>query len=221
MAIDLNINFNKLKTLPPRVQLIIAVVPSVILIVLFFFFIFSPKSKEIRGLNQKISQIDKQIAVHEEQVRKLDDLIVENTLLKKRLAKLQEQLPEEKEVSVLLKQISDLSLTSGLQILLWKPEARKTDPSGLYIEIPVKVEVLAEYHRLGDFLSQISRLPRLVNISDMSLKVKTVKGQEGSGLVGADFTARTFASVAPEEAGNKAEDIGKKIAKTPSKVGGK
>ncbi|KPJ98678.1 MAG: hypothetical protein AMK71_11035 [Nitrospira bacterium SG8_35_4] len=206
MAIDLNINYNKLKALPPRVQLIIAVVPSLVLIVLFFFFIYSPKSKEIGGLNEKIAQINKQIAVNEEQVRRLDALIVENALLKKKLAKLTEQLPEEKEVSVLLKQISDLGLMSGLQILLWKPEARKTDPSGLYIEIPVKVEVLAEYHRLGDFLSQISRLPRLVNISDLSLKVKEVKGQEGKGMIGTNFTARTFASVTPEEPGSKVEN---------------
>lgn len=213
MAIDLNINFNKLKSLPPRIQLIIAVVPSVILIVLFFFFIYSPKSKELGVLNAKIAQMDKQIAVNEDQVRKLDALIVENTLLKNKLAKLQEQLPEEKEVSVLLKQISDLGLTSGLQILLWKPESRKTDPSGLYIEIPVKVEVLAEYHRLGDFLSQISRLPRLVNISDMSLKVKEVKGQESRGMIGVEFTARTFASVIQEKPENKVDKTGTQVDK--------
>jgi len=206
MGLEVDINFNKIKALPPRVQLIIAVVPSLVLIVLFFFFIYSPKGKEIGGLNEKIAQMDKQIAVNEEQVRKLDALIAENTLLKKKLDKLKEQLPEEKEVSVLLKQISDLGQASGLQILLWKPEARKTDPSGLYIEIPVRVEVLAEYHRLGDFLSQISRLPRLVNISDMSLKVREVKGLEGSGMIGANFTARTFASVSQEEPGSKVEN---------------
>lgn len=206
MELGLNINFNKIKTLPPRVQLIIAAAPSLVLIVLFFFFIYSPKSKEIAGLNEKIAEMDKQIAVNEDQVRHLDALIVENTQLKNKLAKLKEQLPEEKEVSVLLKQISDLGQTSGMEILLWKPEAKKTDPSGLFIEIPVKVEVLAEYHRLGDFLSQISRLPRLVNISDLSLKVKNVKGQEGSGMIGVDFTARTFASVSQETPGNKVEN---------------
>lgn len=206
MALDININFNKIKSLSPRVQLIIAVVPSVVLIVLFFFFIYSPKGKELGGLNKKIAQMDKQISVNEEQVRKLDDLIVENKLLKKKLAKLKEQLPEEKEVSVLLKQISDLGLMSGLQILLWKPDARNADPSGLFIEIPVKVEVLAEYHRLGDFFSQISRLPRLVNISDMSLKVREVKGQEGTGMIGANFTARTFASVSQEGPENKVDN---------------
>ncbi|RJR20579.1 MAG: hypothetical protein C4581_03145 [Nitrospiraceae bacterium] len=205
MGLDLNINFSKLKSLSPRTQLIIAVLPSLVLIVLFFFFIYTPKSKAIDGFNKKIEQMDKQIAVNEEQVRKLDALIVENTLLKEKLARLKEQLPEEKEVSVLLKQISDLGLTSGLQMLLWKPEARKADPSGLYIEIPVKVEVLAEYHRLGDFLSQISRLPRLVNISDMTLKAKTVKGQEEKGMIGVEFTARTFASVEQEQPEGKVD----------------
>jgi len=211
MAID--IDLNKLKALSPRVQLIITVVPSLILIVLFFFFIYSPKSKEIAGLNTKITQMDKQIAVNEEQVRKLDALIVENMALKKKLAILQEQLPEEKEVSVLLKQVSDLGLTSGLQILLWKPEARKTDPSGLYVEIPVKVEVLAEYHRLGDFLSQISRLPRLVNISDMSLKIKDTKGREDLGMIAVDFKARTFASVVEEKPGAQVDKAQKKVDK--------
>jgi len=205
MGLDVNINFSKLKSLPPRTQLIIAVVPSIVLIVLFFFFIYSPKSSTIKDLNKKIDQMDKQIAVNEEQVRKLDALIVENTLLKEKLARLKEQLPEEKEVSVLLKQISDLGLASGLQILLWKPDTRRTDPSGLYVEIPVKVEVLAEYHRLGDFLSQISRLPRLVNISDMNLKSKTVKGQEDKGMIGVDFTARTFASVDQEQPEGKVD----------------
>ncbi|MEW6599595.1 MAG: type 4a pilus biogenesis protein PilO [Nitrospirota bacterium] len=202
MALELDINFNRLKNLSPRVQLIVAVAPSLILIVLFFFFIFAPKSKEIRGLNEKIDQKDQQIAVNEEQVRRLDDLIVENALLKQKLEKLKQQLPEEKEVSVLLKQVSDLGLMSGLQIMLWKPEARRTDPSGLYVEIPVKVEVLAEYHRLGDFLSQISRLPRLVNISDITLKIKPSKGKEDSGLIGATFMARTFASAGQEAPGS-------------------
>jgi len=186
---------NKIKNLPSHLQIIIAVVPSIILIVLFFFLIYSPKSKEIQIFDAKIMKLDKEIAVGEEKVRKLDALIAENAILKKRLARLKEQLPEEKEVSVLLKQISELGLRSGLEILLWKPEARKTQPEGLYVEIPVKVNVLAEYHKLGDFFSHISRLPRLVNISNIVLKVKDIKGQEGNGIINADFTARTFASV--------------------------
>lgn len=197
------INLNKIKNLPPHIQIIIAVVPSIILIVLFFFLIYSPKSKEIKALNTKIVKLDKEIKVGEEKVRKLDALIAENAQLKKKLARLKEQLPEEKEVSVLLKQISELGLRSGLEILLWKPQSKKTQPEGLYVEIPVKVKVLADYHKLGDFFSHISRLPRLVNISSIVLKISPKKGQAVKGIINADFTARTFASASQKKAEGK------------------
>ncbi|GBD97440.1 MAG TPA: hypothetical protein ENG83_08050 [Nitrospirae bacterium] len=192
------ININKIKTLPAHYQIIIAALPSLILILLFFFLVFSPRNDEIKNLGQKISQLDKEIASGEAKVKKLDALIAENALLKKKLLRLKEQLPEEKEVSVLLKQISELGLKSGLKILLWKPQARKTQPAGLYVEIPVKVEVLAEYHRLGDFFSHISRLPRLVNISNIVLRVDK-RGQKGRSIIKAAFTARTFASVSSRD----------------------
>jgi type IV pilus assembly protein PilO len=195
MAFDININ--KIKSLPAHLQIIIAAVPSIILIIMFVFLIYSPKNKEVKNLKARMIQLDKDITAGEAKIKRLDSLIAENALLKKKLSRLKEQLPEEKEVSELLKQISELGLRSGLEILLWKPEARKTQPEGLYVEIPVRVEVLAEYHRLGDFFSHISRLPRLVNISDIDLR-KDLKGMEG--IINAKFTARTFASVDTKDA---------------------
>lgn len=201
---------NKIKNLPPNLQIGIAVLPSIILVALFFFLIYSPKNQEVGALNTRIAQMDKEIAVGQEKVKKLDALIAENALLKEELIRLKEQLPAENEVSELLKQISDLGIGSGLEILLWKPEAKKTQTSGLYIDIPVMVEVLAEYHKLGDFFSQISRLPRLVNISDIVLKVAAKEGHGDQGTINASFTARTFASVTQEDTspkGNKVNEV--------------
>ena len=185
---------NKIKALPLYVQTIIAALPSVILLGLFIFFIFVPKNAEIRDMKAKIIKLDTDIQLAEIKVKRLDTLIVENEQLKKKLMRLKEQLPEEKEVSVLLKQVSELGRGSGLEILFWKPEPKKTNPEGLYVEIPVRVEVMAQYHKLGDFLSHVSRLPRLVNISD--IEMKTSQGVEAAqGIISIKFMARTFASV--------------------------
>jgi type IV pilus assembly protein PilO len=201
MASNITSQINKIKTLPMLYQRLIAAVPTIIFTALFIFLIFMPKNDKLEALNIKLTKLDKDIASSEAKIMKLDDLIAENKILQARLAKLKEQLPEEKEVSVLLKQISELGLTSGLEIRLWKPQNKKTEPSGLYVEIPVKVEVLAEYHKLGDFFSHISRLPRLVNISDIKLitDAKSSKGKVGSGLINATFTARTFASASQQD----------------------
>lgn len=193
------INLNSLKNIPFHFQVIIAALPSIILIAAFVFLVILPKTEEIDALNLKITKLDAEIADGEEKVKRLDELIAENKVLKEKLATLRKQLPEEKEVSELLKQISELGLKSGLEIMLWKPEPRKTDPEGLYVEIPVKVEVMTGYHQLGAFFSHISRLQRLVNISDIKLDVKSEA--RGTARIYARFTARTFASAEPAAAG--------------------
>ncbi|RJQ20309.1 MAG: hypothetical protein C4560_05295 [Nitrospiraceae bacterium] len=202
---------SKVRNLSPRIQLAIALLPSLLFIALFVFLVFLPKTKEIKALGDGLAKLDQEIAASEAKVKKLDALIAENKSLKARLAKLREQMPEEKEVSLLLKQISDSGLQSGLEILLWKPDARKTNPEGLYVEIPVKVEVLTGYHNLGVFFSHISRLPRLVNISDLDLRVKEAKkGGERAGLILAKFTALTFASISADEIPEAKDEKGKK-----------
>ncbi len=195
----ININVNKIKKLSTNLQVLIIVLPALVLTLLFVFMIYLPRDKEIKALDSKIIKLNQEIASSEQKTRRLKELIAENTMLKEKLAKLKEQLPEEKEVSLLLKQISELGLQSGLEILLWRPEAKKTSPDNLYVEIPVKVEVLTEYHNLGIFFSHISRLPRLVNISDLDLHVKEQKEKGKQGRITAAFTARTFASMSPEE----------------------
>ncbi|UCE71523.1 MAG: type 4a pilus biogenesis protein PilO [Nitrospiraceae bacterium] len=199
MAAELNLK--TLKNMPYKWQVVISVLPSLIIVLLFVFFVFKPKTEMLMTLKAKSLLLDTEISQSEAKIKILDELIVENKQLREKLQKLKEQLPEEKEVSELLKQISDLGLQSGLEILLWKPQARKTDPQNLYVEIPVNVEVVAEYHKLGVFYSHISRLPRIVNISDIDLRIKQGKDQEGKGVIAAKFTARTFASVVQAGAG--------------------
>jgi len=200
MALKINI-----KELPTYAKVVITVLPSILLIVLFVFLIYSPKKKEIGRLNRSITKLDNEIATGEVKIRKLDQLKAENKLLKKKLAKLQEKLPREQEVSPLLKQLSDLGVKTGLEILLWKPGKRRVGPNNLYYEIPVKIEVTTGYHNLGIFFGQISRLPRIVNIEDINISSKKSK-KRVRGLISARFTALTFAAI-PE---GERQALGKK-----------
>ncbi|MBI4653516.1 MAG: type 4a pilus biogenesis protein PilO [Nitrospirae bacterium] len=186
-----------MKNIPPYLRIIITIIPSLILVILFVVFIYSPKSREIKLLSESIVRLGNEITSSEVKASRLSALKIEDTRLKARLVELQEQLPEEKEVSGLLKQISGLGIKSGLKILLWRPESKIPDPSELYVNIPVKIEVLTGYHNLGTFFSHISRLPRIVNISEIKLSNPQVK--KGVQLVNASFTATTFSAVGTAE----------------------
>jgi len=113
--------------------------------------------------------------------------------LQSQLAMLQAQLPMEQEVSSLLKQVSDLSIESGLEVKLWKPGARKKDSSGMYLEIPVDVEVSGGYHSLASFFDRISKLPRIVNITNLNMDGAKVSG--GGTSIQNKFVATTFSAV--------------------------
>lgn len=190
------INISKL---PPYVQTILSVSPAVIIVIVVVFLLILPKQKEIKAFDSKIALQENEIAKSQSKVGMLPQLILENEKLRKKLTELQQQLPEEKEVSSLLKQVSDLGIKSGLKILFWKPEQKRMHPSGIVYEIPVKVELLGSYHDLGYFFSSLTKLNRIVNLSD--IKLSDPRPEKERAIIKVSFTATTFSAIPEEEIG--------------------
>jgi len=194
MAPKIKLDFSKV---PAFVKIILAVIPAIIIIVVAFLVFILPKNKEIKDLETKIIAQESEIAKSQSKAEKLPELIAINEDLKNKLNELKTQLPEEEEVTSLLKQVSDFAIKSGLKVDLWKPANRTMHSSGIVYEIPVTVELLGSYHNLGHFFSNITSLHRIVNISNLRLSEKEIVGQ--NALLQINFTATTFSAV-PEEA---------------------
>lgn len=189
-----------IKNLPPVAKGIISVLPAFILLLVAVIFFVMPKRQEIKTLETKIDEQNNRIAVSQAKAAKLDVLVKENTKLNERLGELRQYLPEEKEISTLLKEISDRAIDSGLVMQSWKPGQKTTHPSGIVYEIPVSVSVIGTYHQLGAFLSSLTRLNRIVNISNIQIgNAKTSKG--GSAVLSISFTASTFSAIPEAELG--------------------
>jgi type IV pilus assembly protein PilO len=147
----------------------------------------------MQKLRGEITNQENEIAKDRAKAARLSTLKTENEQLKKRLEELKLQLPEEKEVSGLLKQVSDLGIKSGLKIVSWKPEQKKDYPGGIIYEIPVSVELSGSYHSLGIFFSSLTKLNRIVNISD--IKISDPKSQKGEAIDKIAFKATTFSAI--------------------------
>lgn len=196
MAKKLNINLHNLS---PVVRIAIALIPTIIIIVFFYFVSYKPNADTIKALKAEIVAQEKEIAKNEAKVAKLPEVKKRYAELEYSLKVLSLQLPEEKEVSNLLKQISDYGVKSGLQIKLWKPGARKNHPSNIVYVIPVDVTMSGTYHNLGAFFSRLTSLDRIVNIRNIKLigdkgsRVKTL------GMLDISFRAETFSAIPIEE----------------------
>ena len=196
MELKINIDF---ETMPPSRRLLVIILPSLIITALFIFFIIMPAYEERTKLKAELDKQEQDILLARQQAAKLPALVAENERLTRRLLELQAQLPEEKEVSGLLRQVSELGVKSGLDVVSWKPKERIVHQSKEVYEIPVDVEMRGSYHRFGQFYSRITRLPRVVNISGISMKPAEEKFQQKQAkILHVSFIAKTY-SLIPEQ----------------------
>lgn len=77
------------------------------------------------------------------------------------------QLPNRAEMDFLLSDINQAGLGRGLLFDLFKPgnEVFKD----FYAEMPIDIRVIGGYHDLGEFASDVAKMPRIVTLNDIGL----------------------------------------------------
>lgn len=188
-------NLDIIKNLPTYQKLIASVLVVVIITAIFFYFLYLPKKNQITLIRNELSKLRNEININMTKARRLEELKKENAELERHLVQRKEQLPPEAEVASLLKQVSDLGLRVGLDFKLWRPAVKKANPSGLYSEIPVDVEIAGSYHTVATFFDRVGKLPRIVNIGN--IRMSNPRLDKGRLIVQITFVATAFA--APEE----------------------
>lgn len=158
----------------------------------FLYFVYMAKAERKKAIDGELSRLVNEININMTKTRTLEDLKKQNAELQRQLSEKKEQLPSESEAETLLKQISEVGAGANLDIKLWKPGERRQSPDGLYIELPVSIELTGGYHSMAIFFDRIGKFPRIVNIS--SLKIAGAKAEKDKIILQASFTATAFAS---------------------------
>ncbi|MBT8082507.1 MAG: type 4a pilus biogenesis protein PilO [Gammaproteobacteria bacterium] len=97
------------------------------------------------------------------------------------------QLPGETEIPSLIVDISQTGLAAGLQEKLFVPQAEL--PRDFYAEKPIKIRLTGAYHEIGNFVSGIAALPRIVTLHDINI---TPENGEGFDNLSMEVTAKTY-----------------------------
>jgi len=83
------------------------------------------------------------------------------------LGALLKQLPTKSEMAALLTDINQAGLGRGLQFDLFKPGTEVA--TGVFTEQPITIKVTGTYDDLGKFASDISMMPRIVTLNNISI----------------------------------------------------
>ena len=136
-------------------------------IALFFFLFYQPNSDKIAGLAKNRDQLHQEIQDLKQKERDKPRLLAEVAKVEEEFEEAAKMLPKDQEIPKLLKDISALGRNAGLDFLTFVP--RPVTPRDFYDEIPVDIDIRGPYHSLGFFFDQVSKLDRIVSVTNTNM----------------------------------------------------
>ncbi len=156
---------------------------------------YSSGSQKLEQLRAKEMELQRKLSEVRSITANIDEFEEEITNLEIKLQKVLRQLPNEREIEVLLTDISNLGKTSGIEIKSF--QRRPEVIHDFYAEVPMDIEIEGEYHSIARFFDLLSGLPRIVNMG--SIEVRIAKDTLEATVLKVSGTATTFRFVGTGE----------------------
>jgi type IV pilus assembly protein PilO len=158
----------------------------------FWYFYARPAQASIGTRQGELATLRADINRGLATARRLPEFRRELGELEAQLERLRPVLPEERDVSDLLRRVQAMATQSNLAIQGFQPRAVTTRET--HAEWPIGLQLEGTYHDLGSFLERVSKFPRIINISGISIRTR-----EGAGpaTIAATCTATTFVLIDP------------------------
>ena len=171
------VSIDSILKLPTSKKILILVAILCVIAGLFFYFIFSPGQKDLIALKDKRDKAIKELSESESIARDLKKFREQEKEMNQKLSEALKQLPNEKEIPEILKNITSLGKESYLEFTLFKPKPEEPQP--FYSRVPIEIVLLGSYHNTGIFFDKMSKLARIINVVNFNMsRTKDTKGKE-------------------------------------------
>jgi len=172
MALSLD-SINKLPT-SKKVLILVAIICVGIGSYAYSFFI--PQRNEMKALKDELNKLARELNETKAIERELKKFDEQRAKLQAEFDSALIQLPNEKEIPEILRNISSLGKESNLEFTLFKPKPE--EPQDFYAKVPIELIVLGSYHNTGIFFDKVGKLPRIINVINFNMtRAKDMKGK--------------------------------------------
>lgn len=153
-----------------------------------WFLQIDPMRDEITQLQQTQRKLEDDLIQKQSIANNLAQFKHEKEVLERKLAQALTELPNEANMAELISSLSEVGNKSGLIIESIEPQAESKQ--GFYASIPIAMSVSGNYHEIGVFLDSVSKLARIVNVTN--IKMGTPSTTTEKQTVKATYVATTF-----------------------------
>lgn len=188
-----------------RKRIILMILPPLAVLVIFYTFYLVDTMNHINKLKKDIENLKVEIENANQIALRYEQIKAANQELQKKMEYFKTLLPNEIEVSDLLKKVSEQGVQKGLQVNLWRPKGKIVHESKEIYQIPVEVKMRGRYHTFGSFFAEIAKIERIINIQKIELIAGNLN-EKGEIIVGVDptnlqanLTITTYSLIPDEE----------------------
>lgn len=150
----------------PRSLLLLGVIAALVLVGWFLYWKGLQETWEVGKTTEE--QLKGEYRTKVGEAVNLPELRKQKLQVEQYVGVLEKQLPSRAEMDALLRDINNSGVGRGAQLMLFKPGEIQVKQH--YVELPIQVEVVGNYHDLASFSSDIANLPRIVTLNNISIK---------------------------------------------------
>ncbi|MBU1055631.1 MAG: type 4a pilus biogenesis protein PilO [Proteobacteria bacterium] len=161
--------FEKLEKLSKIQRILIFCSILIAAVGIFVYALWLPKLDKIKKFESENQELTKKLNIAEKTSKSLPEFKAKMLKADIKLKIVLKALPEKKEIPTLLESISLCGQDAGLEFILFQPKGEKQN--NFFAEIPVSIQVIGKYHNVAIFFDKVARLPRIVNIDNINMKV--------------------------------------------------
>ena len=166
---------------------VIAIVFLVVLGLGIYWFIVKDKAPQLSRVQEEEQQLRLTFENKQRKAANYDAYKSQLAQIEQSFGTMLRQLPGKTEIPSLIVDISQTGLAAGLQEKLFVPQSEI--PKDFYAEKPIKIRLTGGYHEIGNFVSGIAALPRIVTLHDIN--ITPVDATEFDNL-SIEVTAQTY-----------------------------
>ncbi|MBW8458351.1 MAG: type 4a pilus biogenesis protein PilO [Thiobacillus sp.] len=189
-----DLNKLDLKTLadwPLPTKLVALALLSVALVIAGWWFDWRGGMETLEVAKQKETELRSVFTTKKNQAINLEAYTKQLADIEQAFGALLKQLPNKQEMDALITDVNQAGLGRGLQFDLFRPDAETI--SEFYAETPIRVKVTGGYHDVAAFVSDVSKLSRIVTLQDIAMEPAK------DGVLNMDAIVKTYRYLDDEE----------------------
>ena len=194
-----NIDFKNAGSLPMPVKLVLLGIIFLVLLGLGYWFLWSPAIDEFDQAKAKETELRQVFLTKKAQAVKVEAYKQQMIDIEKTFGALLKQLPDKSQMDGLLTDINQAGLGRGLEFDLFKPGQESV--ADFYAEMPIQIKIKGNYHDIGAFATDISKLSRIVTLNDMS--IAPLNKDSKDTMLTMDAVAKTYRYLDSSEVATK------------------